>query len=107
MSDDLKKYVHQSEKEAANDPMLEFVSKMKPGTVFKNILEDESGFKIVKLIKKKDDIFVVETITTKKITIDKWFRDQIRFIKLQIVDTSLKKYIIELHPDLWWIENIE
>ncbi len=107
MSEAIQKYVHVAEKSAAKNPMIDFVSKMKTGTVFKNILEDKSGFKIVKLIEKKKSGFLVETVSTKKTPIDEWFRDQIRFINLQIVDSSLKKSVIFLHPDLWWIKNLK
>jgi hypothetical protein len=85
------------------DPYWELVSGMKPGELFKTIIETDSDYRIVRLLHKDDSLRVVQVIAAEKGDFDTWFRSQAGTIGVEIMDRGLREEVLRNYPQLWWV----
>jgi hypothetical protein len=85
------------------DPYWDLVSGMKPGELFKTIIETDSDYRIVRLLHKDDSVRVVQVIAAEKGDFDTWFRSQAGTIGINIKDRELREEVVRNYPQLWWV----
>jgi hypothetical protein len=101
----LKNYAVKKD-EPLDDPMISIIEKMSEGEIYKNIVEDDNSYKIVKLLQKNEPNYAVEVISVRKRPFTEWFHEQTAKISVEIFDTELKKEIIAKYPVIWWVEKL-
>jgi hypothetical protein len=98
---ELARYADSAESEP--DPYWELVSGMKPGELFKTIIETDSDYRIVRLVHKDDSLRVVQVIAAEKGDFDTWFRSLAGTIGIDIKDRALREEVVRNYPQLWWV----
>lgn len=88
------------------DPLLPILETLNTGEVYKNIIEDDFAYRIIRLITRRDKNFSVEAITVNKRPFDEWIREESAGIKIEIRDSDLKDKIKSKYPDIWWVKGI-
>lgn len=106
LPDGVKGYVEVTKKYTPKDPLIKLVKTMKEGETFNNIIEDDSSYKIIRLLKNNEDAFKVEIVTAKKKAIDVWFKEQADFINIRVVDKEMKQILLNEYENMWWIDKI-
>lgn len=106
MPKELQKYMKEEKKNKLQDPLIKVVKNIKEGEVFHNIVETDDSYIVIRLIKENGEIFTIETITTMKKNINKWYRGNAKDIKINIANQPLKDTLIEQYPDTWWLSNL-
>ena len=90
--------------EFASDPIIDRVLiHLKPGEMWRNIIEDDYSYKIVRLLSENDSCYICDGVIVMKKSFDKWFRGYaIRNIDIEIYDDCLRESLLERYSDLWW-----
>ena len=102
---ELQKYVHQGEQSLKN-PLIAILEKLQKGDVYKNIVEDDYRYRVIRLIEKKGDTYSVEAITVSKKPFPEWLKEENSKIKINILDTDLKKSITTRYQNVWWVRQL-
>lgn len=93
------------ESDRPKTPMLIVVESLKEGDIFKQIVEDEISYRIVRLLHKDTKAYKVEMIYTQKRPFPEWFQEQASKISIVFHNQQLKDNIIEQYPEIWWVKN--
>lgn len=88
-------------------PMLIVVESLKEGGIFKQIVEDEINYRIVRLLDKDTKAYTVEMIYTQKRPFQEWFQKQTGKISIVFHDQELKANVIEQYAKVWWVNNLK
>jgi hypothetical protein len=105
MPAELQRYIPKDEK-PAKAPIISILETMKEGEIHKNIVEDEYGYKVIRLAGKKENKYSVEAITAVKRPFDEWLREQVNGIKISILDAGLRGSVLKKYPNIWWIKRL-
>jgi hypothetical protein len=84
-------------------PMIAILEELSEGEVFKNIVEDDSSYHIIRLVEKKGKNYSIEAVSAKKRPFAAWFQEQCVGLRIQILDEGLKTEIAKAYPNVWWV----
>ena len=70
--------------------LLGFISKLKQGEVYPEVIECMEGYQVVRLIKKEKEDAVIESVSVPKRNYDEWFWEKASKIPVKIYDKTLK-----------------
>jgi hypothetical protein len=101
---ELKGYLAQNNN-SAKDPLVPILERLSPDEIYRNIVEDDSAYRIIRLSGRSGNTFAVEEITARKQPFDEWQKDEAAKLKIEIVDLDLKNKIKSRYPDIWWIKQ--
>lgn len=101
---ELKGYMAQNNT-PAKDPLVPILEGLSPGEIYRNIVEDDSAYKIIRLSGRSGNTFSVEEITARKQPFDEWLKDEAAKLKIEIIDLDLKNKIKSSYPDIWWVKQ--
>lgn len=101
---ELSKYTAQNDT-SVKDPLIPILESLFPGEIYRNIVEDDYRYSIIRLIERGGGIYSAETITINKQAFDEWFREEAAKIEIEIIDPDLKKNIKTKYPDIWWVKK--
>ena len=93
----------ESSPDASLIPLLE---KLSPGEIYRSIVEDDYSYKVIRLKEKKDNKYQVEAITVYKRPFDEWFRNEAEKVRIEILESQLKKSIQTKYPNVWWTRTL-
>jgi hypothetical protein len=98
------------EKESAinsfvNDPIPGILKSLSDGELNNYIIEDEFGYKIIRLVNDKESAFESEIIFCKKLPYSKWYKEQAATLNIRVTDQKLLKEIALMYPTLFWINK--
>jgi hypothetical protein len=100
----LKQYMP-NDSETASDPMMSILETMSEGEIYNNIVENDDGYKVIKLLGKKGSQYKVASISVRKQPFDKWFSKQAEQVKVKILDAVLRKKVVSKYPHVWWLKE--
>lgn len=100
----LKEYFPQ-DGEFPADPMISILEAMSEGEIYKNIVEDDYGYKVIRLVQKNGAQYKLETITAKKRPFGKWFQEQAAQVGIKILNAELEKKLASKYPNVWWVKK--
>jgi len=89
-----------------NEPMQAIVDSISEGEIYKNIVEDDNSYKVIRLVQKDSTQYTVETITKTKRPFMDWFQEQATQISIRLLDAELKAKIIEEYSHVWWVREL-
>jgi len=87
------------------DPLIPILDTLFPGEIYRNVIEDDYRYRIVKLIERNGETYSVEVIWVKKRPFDEWFRQEAANVRITIVDPDLRNTIKTKYPGLWWVQK--
>ncbi len=96
----LKQYFLQ-DSASSSDLMMSILESMSQGEIYNNIVENDHSYKVIKLVEKNGSQYKIETITARKKSFEKWFREQAEQIEIKILDAELKKKVASKYPHVW------
>ena len=101
---ELQQYIPQDEK-APQDPLVSILEALSIGEIYKNIVEDDYSYRVVRLKGRDGNKYSVEAITVKKRPFDEWFKTQAAKIRTKILDKELHREIASKYPNVWWVKK--
>ncbi len=102
---ELQKYF--PEKPVSQDqPMIAILENLSEGEVFRNIIEDDYSYRVIRLVEKKEKKYKIEAVSVKKRSFAAWFQGQCAKLRVQILDEGLKKEIAAAYPNMWWVRKL-
>ena len=87
-------------------PMIAILEELSEGEVFRNIVEDDSSYRVIRLVGKKGKKYTIEAVSAKKRPFAAWFQEQCAKLRVQILDEGLKKEIASAYPNVWWVRKL-
>ena len=90
----------------AKVPLLPILESLTPGEIYRNIVEDDNSYRVIRLINRDGNKYSVEAITVNKQPFEEWLRKEAAKIEIEIIDPELKIAIKTKYPDLWWVKEI-
>jgi hypothetical protein len=101
---ELQPYIPQDEK-GPQDPLVAILEALSIGDIYKNIVEDDYSYRIVRLKGRDGDKYSVEAIAVKKLPFDEWFKTHAAKILIKILDKELHREIASKYPNVWWVKK--
>lgn len=91
----------------SNDPLVPIVEKLTDGQLYDNIIEDDLGYQVFRLLEKGKgkERYFAEAAVARKRPFDEWFREEAAKIKIRILDPELKKKIKAAYANVWWVKQ--
>lgn len=87
------------------DPLIPILDALFPGEIYRNIVEDDDRYRIIRLVERNGQTYSVEAITINKQPFDTWFRGEAAKIEIEIMDLDLKNIIKAKYPGIWWMKK--
>jgi hypothetical protein len=87
------------------DGIAAIVARLSEGEICKNIVEDDYGYQVVKLLQKNGTEYTLEAVAAKKRPFRKWFLEQAGQIDVRILDRELEKEVTAKYPNIWWVKE--
>jgi hypothetical protein len=87
-------------------PLADIFKSLAKGEIYKDIIEDDFTYKIVRLVDRNGAINTIEMLCIDKRPFTEWFEEQAKKIPLVFHDQKRKKSIIEKYPQLWWVKKL-
>jgi hypothetical protein len=81
--------------------MIELLETMPVGELCPKILEDDQGFRVIRLVTKEDRRFVIEAVSVAKRPFGSWLAQQRAGFDIAIEDPELAAAIRIKYPGLW------
>ena len=91
--------------ESSKGPLSAIVKTMIEGEIYKDIVEDDRGYMVIRLVQRNEDQYTVDAITASKQPFDAWCREQAAKIEVEIRDRELRNNIRSEHPNVWWVKK--
>jgi hypothetical protein len=101
---ELKKYIPHGPT-PSKISLITIVETLSAGEVYKNIVEDDFEYMVIRLKEKKGNHYFVETIMVSKKSFDEWLRKEATKIRIEILDANLETSIRSKYPGIRWLEN--
>ena len=90
---------------SSDDPMTAILKTLSEGAVYRNIVEDDNSYQVLRLMKKDGSTYKVEAITTRKRPFQEWFQEQEDKVDITILDKSLEKEITTKFLEVPWVKK--
>src|SRR4030065_157675 len=89
-----------------NDPIFDILNQLAPGAIHPNIIEDDDGYRVLRLISRNDQKYTIEIIEAAKSQFDIWLMKRARALRITISDDALKRDIKRDYPDIDWVKRL-
>lgn len=101
--DELRQYFPAGEPRA-EDPLSPIIKQLQDGEIYKNIIEDDYSYKVIRLAEKKSQ--KIDVIEASKLAFEDWFQDEAKGLEIDILDASLKGEITANYGVLRWVKML-
>ncbi|UCG59033.1 MAG: hypothetical protein JSU70_05895 [Phycisphaerales bacterium] len=91
--------------ESPTDGIAAIVGRLSEGEIYRNIVEDDYGYQVMRLLQKNGTEHKLEAVTAKKRPFRKWFLEQAGQIDVRILDGELGKEVTAKYPSIWWVRE--
>lgn len=102
---ELQQYVGKGDA-GEKDPLIAILEELEVGEVYNYVVEDDLGYKVIRLTGKNEKKYSVEAIFVKKRPFDEWLHEEGAKLKIEILDAKLKKKIRKNYPNVWWVKAL-
>ena len=89
-----------------NDPIFDILNKLAPGAIHPGIIEDDDGYRLLRLVSRNDHKYSVEIIEAAKSHFDTWLVKRAKALRITISDDALKRDIKRDYPDIDWVKRL-
>lgn len=87
------------------DPLTSILETLSKNEVYKNIVENDRAYQVIRLLDKYGSKYKIEVITAPKRSFDEWFREQAAQLEVEVLDRKLEKKIASQYSNIWWVER--
>jgi hypothetical protein len=84
--------------------LINFISLLKEGEIYSDIIEWQEGYQIIRLIQKDGEDYVIDSVNIPKRSYDEWFWEKASSIPVKIYDKNLEK---ELLKEVLWAKQLK
>jgi hypothetical protein len=88
------------------DTVFDILNKLAPGQIHPDIIQDEFGYRVLRLIARKGRKYTIETIEAAKPQFESWFRERASTLRITISDDALKRDIKRDYPGIDWVRRL-
>jgi len=88
------------------DPLIAILEAMSAGEIYKNIVEDDASFKVIRLAAKNGNKYTVEALQVQKPPFEEWFQQRASTVSIIIHDRELKAAVQQKYAQVWWVRQI-
>jgi hypothetical protein len=97
LPDALRPYVGGS----IENPVVPLLGQLRQGETYPGIVEDEHGYRVVRMLEKTDSRFHIEAATVQKQPFESWFSAEVRNVRITSHDPVLVAAIKSSYPDYY------
>ena len=87
------------------DTLFDILSKLAPGGIHPDILQEEDGYQVLRLVSRSGQRYTIETIQAIKLPFEDWIKERAATLQITITDDALKNEIKRDYPDIYWVER--
>lgn len=87
-------------------PLFAVLDKLAPGAINPDIIEDDSGYRVIRLIARDGAKYTIETIGVVKSPFEIWFNEQSQKLRITISDAVLKRAVKMNYPNVSWVGRL-
>lgn len=87
--------------------LLATLYQLPQGKILSKILEDESSFRVIRLIKRNGPIYNIEAIEVGKPPFDTWLKNRALSLSIEISDDQLKSAVKAGYPNIDWVSRLQ
>lgn len=85
------------------DPLLDLLKPLRPGETYRNIVENDVEFRVVRLLAREGTTtMTAESVVAKKAPYEDWYREQVARIPVVIHNRELERQIRREYPSVPW-----
>lgn len=88
------------------NPLLTTLDQLSPGEIVPKILEDEGGYRVIRLL-DRIGAYNIEVIAIAKPPFDTWFSERTRNLSIAINDEKLKNAIKAAYSNVEWVSRLQ
>lgn len=103
--DALKPYFTQG-MAALSDGFKALLEQLHPGEIAPTIIEDDTVYRVVRLVEKTENGYKTASITVPKRKFDVWFREQTGRVSIAVLDDQMKASLCSHYAQLDWIKKL-
>lgn len=103
---ELKRYQPQNQTVPEN-PLFAMLNQMQPGAINPSIIEDDNGYRVLRLITRDDTRYTIETIGVSKPPFEDWFVQRVKTLHIEIDDATLRRDVRQTYPDISWLGQLK
>lgn len=89
-----------------NDPLFDILNQLAPGAIHPNIIADDDGYRVLRLIDRNDEKYTIEIIEAVKPTFETWLKERARTLRITISDDALKRDVKRDYPGIDWVRRL-
>jgi hypothetical protein len=88
------------------DTLFDILNKLAPGSIHPNILQDEDGYRVLRLIARDGQRYTIETIEAIRLPFEDWLKERASTLQITISDDALKTEMKRNHPGIDWVQRL-
>ena len=86
--------------------VFDILDKLAPGEIHTDILQDEDGYRVLRLIARNGQRYSIETIEAPKQQFEDWLRERAGKLNIEVSDDTLKREVKRHYPGIDWVERL-
>lgn len=88
-----------------HDPLMAIFETLAEGEIYKNIIEHDRAFQVLRLLEKQGSSYRIEAIIVAKRPFQEWFEGEASAVKISVLDPALAAGIVFRYPTVWWVKQ--
>lgn len=88
------------------ETIFDILDKLSPGEIYPNVLQDEDGYRVLRLISRNGRKYSFETIEAPKQQFENWLRERASKLNITISDDGLKREVKRDYSNIDWVERL-
>lgn len=88
------------------DTVFDILNKLAPGEIHPDIIQDENGYRVLRLIARNGQKYSIETIEATKPPFEDWLKERTSTLDITISDDALKREVKRDYPNIDWVERL-
>ena len=88
------------------ETVFDILDKLSPGEIYPDVLQDEVGYRVLRLISRNGQKYSFETIEAPKQQYESWLRERASKLIMTISDDELKREMKKDFSNVDWVERI-
>jgi len=86
--------------------LLDILNQLTPGATHPKIIEDDEGYRVLRLIARSGQTYTIETIDAAKPQFESWLKERASTLRITISDDGLKRDIKRDYPSVDWVGRL-
>jgi hypothetical protein len=88
------------------DTIYDILNKLAPGEIHPNIIQDQDRYRVLRLISRNGQKYIIETIDAVEPQYEDWLKERASTLPITISDDALKREVKRDYPNIDWVEKL-